>query len=137
LALNENSLRLRRDYVKTTGLIIAVIVVFIVVCLLLYFAFLNMGQLKTVDFIWVDHHPTSSSPYVHLEGTVVNLGSSGAHSVQLVTTIYDSGRTLLKTEITDLDDIPTGASKKVSLDIQYSGKVDDCQVTLKWKPFGG
>ncbi len=137
MALNENSLRLRRDYVKTIGVIMAVTAVFIVVCLLIYFAFLNRGQLRTVDFIWVDHHPTPSSPYVHLEGTVVNLGSSGAHSVQLVTTIYDSGRKLLKTEITDLGDIPTGASKKVSLDIQYGGKADDCQVTLRWKPFGG
>lgn len=113
------------------------IAVFIIVCLPIYFAFLNQGQLKAVDFVWVDHHPTSSLPYVHLEGAVVNLGSSGADSVQLVTTIYDSGGTLLRTEITDLGDIPPGASKKVSLDIQYGGKAGDCQVTLKWKPFGG
>lgn len=137
MALNENSLRLRRDYMKTIGLIMAVIVVFIIVCLLIYSAFLNTGQLKTVDFIWDDHHPTSSSPYVHLEGTVVNSGSSEAQSVQLMTTIYDSERTPLKTETTDLGDIPPGASKNISLDIQYTGKAYDCQVTLKWKPFGG
>jgi hypothetical protein len=128
---------LRNDPVKKIGTVLAAAAVFITVVLLIYFAFLNEGRLETVDFVWVDNHPASGFPYVHLEGTVFNSGSSGAKGVQLVTTIYGSGGTLLRTNVTDLGDIPAGGQKKISLDIQYGGKADKCEVTLRWKPFGG
>lgn len=137
MALNKNSLRMHRDLSKTIGIILIGIAVFIVVCALIYNAFLNQGHIEIVDLFWVDHHPTSDLPYVHLEGTVANSGSSTALSVQLGTRIYDSVGTLLRTEITDLGDIPAGTFKKISLDIQYSGKADKCRATLTWKPFGG
>ena len=137
LGHHESSLRLRNGSMKTIGIVLAGTVVVVLAGLLVYVAFLNQGRLRTVDLIWVDHHPTSGLPYVHLEGTVVNSGSSGARSVQLVTRIYDSEETSLRIEITDLGDIPAGAYRKISLDIQYSGKAAKCEATLRWKPFGG
>lgn len=138
MGLHENSARSHNYSVKTVGLILVGTVVLVVVAgLLIYSAFFNQGQLETVNFIWVDNHPASDLPYVHVEGTVFNSGSSGARNVQLITRIYDSQRTLLKTEITDLSDIAAGAYEKVSIDVQYAGKADKCEVTLAWKPFGG
>jgi len=137
LGLHESSLRLHKDSMKTIAIVLAGTTVFIIAGLLIYFAFLNQGQLRTVNFIWVDNHPTSDLPYVHVEGTVLNTGSSGAREVQLVTGIYDSGGSLLRTEITDVGDIPAGASKKVSIDVQYGGKANKCEIALKWKPYGG
>jgi hypothetical protein len=122
---------------KTIGLLLAGAVVLVVAGLLIYSAFLNQGQLETVNFTWVDHHPASGLPYVDVEGTVFNSGPSGARNVQLITRIYDSQGTLLKTEITDLGDIAAGAYEKVSVDVQYAGNADRCEVTLAWKPFGG
>jgi hypothetical protein len=119
------------------GLLLTATVVLVVAGLLIYISFLNQGRLETVNFMWVDHHPASDLPYVHVEGTVFNSGSSGARNVQLITRIYDSQGMLLKTEITDLGDIATGAYKKVSVDLQYAGKADKCEVALAWKPFGG
>jgi hypothetical protein len=119
------------------SIVLAGTTVFIIVGLLIYFAFLNEGRLETVDFTWVDYHPTSDLSYVHLDGTVLNTGSSSARQVRLVARIYDSEGTLLRTEITDLGDIPVGACKKISVDIQYAGKANKCEVDLRWKPFGG
>lgn len=137
MGLHESSIRSHHYSIKMIGLLLTGMVVLVVASLLIYSAFLNQGRLETVNFIWVDHHPASGLPYVHVEGTVFNSGSSGARNVQLITRIYDSQGTLLKTEITDLGDIPTGANKKVSIDVQYAGKADKCQVTVVWKPFGG
>lgn len=137
MGLHESSLRSRNDSKKTIGIILAGTTAFIIASLLIYFAFLTQGQLKTVDFIWFDNRPTSDLPYVHVEGTVLNTGSSGVREAQLVTKIYDSGGTLLRTEITDMGDIPAGAYKKISIDVQYAGKASKCEVALRWKPFGG
>ncbi len=137
MGIHKSSLRLRNDSMKTVGMVLAGTAAFIIVGLLIYFAFLNGSQLKTANFIWVDNHPTSALPYVHVEGTVLNTGSSGAREVQLVTRIYDSGGTLLRTEITDIGDIPADANKKFSIDVQYTGKANKCEVALRWKPFGG
>jgi len=137
MGLHERSIRSHHYSIKIIGLLLTGTVVLVVAGLLIYISFLNQGRLETVNFIWVDNHPASDLPYVHVEGTVFNSGSSGARNVQLITRIYDSQENLLKTEITDLGDIPAGASKKVSIDVQYAGKADKCEVALAWKPFGG
>jgi len=115
----------------------AATVVLIVVCLLIYIAFLNQGRLEIIDTMWVDNHPVSDLPYVHLEGIAVDSGSSGARQVELVTSIYDSGGILLTTQVTSLGDIPAGTYKRINIDIRYAGKADKCEATLKWKAFGG
>ena len=138
MGLHENSARSHKLSVKIVGLIlVGAVILFVVAGFLIYTAFLNKGQLETVNFTWVDNQPASGLPYVHVEGTVFNSGSSGARDVQLITRIYDLKGTLLKTEITDLGDIAAGAYQKVSIDVQYSGKAARCEVTLAWKPFGG
>lgn len=137
MGLHEDSARSHSYSVKIVGLILVGMVILVVAGLLIYSAFLNQGRLETVNFVWVDNHPASGLPYVHVEGTVFNSGSSGARNVQLVTKIYDSQGTLLKTEITDLGDIAAGSYQKVSIDVQYVGIANRCEVTLAWKPFGG
>jgi hypothetical protein len=135
--LHESSVGSRNDSMKTIGLLLAGKVVVVVAVLLICSAFLNQGRLETVNFTWVDNRHGSGLPYVHVEGTVFNSGSSGARNVQLITRIYGSNGTLLGTKITGLGDIPAGAYEKVSFDVQYAGKADDCEVALAWKPFGG
>jgi hypothetical protein len=137
MGLHESSIPSHRYSIKIIGLLLTVTVILAVAGLLIYISFSNQGQLGTANFIWVDHHPASDLPHVHVEGTVFNPSSSGARNAQLTTRIYDSKGTLLKTEITSLGDIPAGADKKVSIDVQYAGKADRCEVTLTWKPFGG
>jgi len=137
MGFHESSIQSHRHSIKIISLLLAAIVVLAVAGVLIYISFLNQGRLETVNFIWVDNHPASGLPYVHVEGTVFNSGSSGARNVQLVTRIYDSQGMLLKTEITDLSDIAAGAYEKVSFDVQYVGTANRCEVTLAWKPFGG
>jgi hypothetical protein len=122
---------------KTIGLLMVIIVVVVVVGLVIYVVFSNQSHLETVDFTWIDHHPASGLPYVQVEGTVYNPGSSGARNVLLITRIYDSNGTLLETQMTGLGDIPAGGYKEVSIDVQYAGKAGNCEVSLAWNPFGG
>ena len=137
MALPEDLRQIRRDSAKTVGLILVAIGVIITIVLLICVAFLNQGRVEVVSLTWVDNHPTADLPYVHLDGTVVNSGSSGARQVELLTRIYDAGGTLITTEITNLGDIPADSYKRISVDIRYAGKADKCKATLRWKPFGG
>jgi hypothetical protein len=125
LDLHEGFTRWHNDSMKMIALL--------VIC----FAFLNQGRLETVDFTWVDYHPASDLPYVHVEGAVFNSGSSRARNVQLITRIYDSNGTLLQTQITGLGDIPARAYTEVSIDVRHAGRAYKCEVALVWKPFGG
>jgi hypothetical protein len=128
---------LRKDPTKTIALILAAIAVIVTVVLLIYVAFLNQGRVEIVSLTWADNHPKADFPYVHLDGTVVNSGSFGARQVELLTRIYDSGGTLITTEITNLGDIPADSYKKINIDIRYAGNANRCEATLRWKPFGG
>jgi hypothetical protein len=115
---------------KAVGLLLAAAVAIVVAGLLTYVFFLNQGRLETVNFLWVDHHPASDLPYVHVEGTVFNFGSSGARNVQLVTRIYDSQVALLKTEVADLGIIPQVPTRRSVL--IYSTRERLLNVKFHW-----
>jgi flagellar basal body-associated protein FliL len=115
------------------------IIALIVIIALVIFAistFVNRGDLQFVNFKWTDNHPWFSSAYVHVDGTIFNSGSSTARDVQLVTRIYNSQGTLLKTDTTDIGDISSKEYKNISLDIQYSGSASRVESELEYKPFG-
>lgn len=116
------------------GAVVGIIIVIVVVSVLVYM-FMNKGDLQFVNFTWTDNHPWFSSAYVHVTGTIFNSGSSTAGDVQLVMRIYNSQRTLLKTETSDIGDISAKEYKNISFDIQYSGDANSLEWALSYKPF--
>jgi len=118
------------------GIAIAVVILILAVAVFVYFGFQNKGELNFVNFKWTDNHPLFSSPYVHLEGTIFNSGSSTAGNVQLVIRIYNSQGTLLKTETMNIGDIEGKTYKNISIDVQYSGDADKIETELGYRPYG-
>jgi len=119
------------------GVVLAILTSIAIVSLMIWIPFMNQAHLIAANFAWVDNRPVSGLPYVHLDGEVVNIGSSGARNAQLVTKIFDSYDNLLITNTTDLGNIPAGTHKQLDLNITYAGKADKCDVWLKWNLFGG
>lgn len=119
------------------GIVIAVGIVLILIGVSFYINLQIKGELQFVNFNWTDHHPLFGSPYVHVEGTIFNSGSSTAGDAQLIIRLYDSQNRLLKTETMDVGDIPAKTYRNISTDIYYSGDANRCESELQWKPYGG
>lgn len=112
------------------GMVIVTILIIAIITVVFDVFFLQRGQLEVIDSTWNDNHPLFGSPYVHLECTIFNSGSSTAGDVQLVIRIYDGG-TLLKTETMNIGNIAGKTYKNISIDIQYSGYADRLETSLQ------
>jgi uncharacterized integral membrane protein len=130
----EQKQSIRRKVRIGIGLIILIAIIVLTAILIL--TFINRGDVQFVNFHWTDNHPWFSSAYVHVDGTLFNSGSSTAGSVQLVTRLYDSQGTLLKTDTMNVGDIASKQYKNISTDIQYSGTASRVETAISYHPFG-
>ena len=92
---------------------------------------LKSADLDLIDTYWTDHHPLFGTPYVHIDGTVVNFGKETAYEVVLKVEIYE-GAVLLKTENIYLEDIYGEWYGKFDVDINYSGDADSVDMSVSY-----
>jgi len=92
---------------------------------------LKAANLDLIDTSWTDNHPWLGSPYVHVDGTVVNFGKETAYNVVVTVKIYEQA-VLLKTEDISLEDIWGEWYGKFDVDIGYSGDATSVDRDLSW-----
>lgn len=133
-SLSDSQKAMMRKIKIGIGLVTLIVIIALVVWFFVFWS--NQSDLEFVNFTWNDNHPWFSSAYVHVEGTIFNSGSSTAGNVQLITRIYDSQGTLLKTDTANIGSISAKEYKNINFDIQYSGDASRIQNELQYKPFG-
>ena len=92
---------------------------------------LKSADLGLIDTYWTDNHPLFGSPYVHVDGTVVNFGRETAYEVVLKVEIYEDA-VILKTENIYLENIWGNWYGKFDVDIGYSGDADSVDMSVSY-----
>ena len=92
---------------------------------------LKAADLDLINNYWTDNHPLVGSPYVHVDGTVVNFGKETAYNVVLKVEIYEEA-VLLKTKNIYLEDIYGEWYGKFDVDIEYSGDADSVDMSVSY-----
>jgi len=94
---------------------------------------LKAPKLISVNLKAEDTRPWLSTPYVHVYGYVVNVGTNTAYNAKVHVVLYQSGNVIAKDTYVDLGSIGGESSKSVDTNVYYEGsEITDQTVTLEW-----
>jgi hypothetical protein len=82
----------------------------------------QVPELVSVDMQFSDNRSDTSAPFLHLTGTINNIGNSTANNCTLHVVAIQSLNATAIDQTVNLDPIAAGASKTIDLTFAYTGE---------------